>query len=83
MLKKSMVMSPENIEIMVMAGATNIIHGSNNSQVVNDYNQYQTKPFNKNEKNSYNINKEIATDDFRRIQEESRRMSDTESLLYH
>lgn len=63
--------------------ATNINHGSNNSQVVNNYNQYQTKPINKNKKNSYNINKEAATDDFRRIQEESRRMSDTESLLYH
>lgn len=47
--------------------ATNINHGSNNSQVVNNYNQYQTKPINKNEKNSYNMNKEVATDDFRRI----------------
>lgn len=62
---------------------TGINKGQYNAQVVNNYNQYQTKSINKNEKNSYNNNKEIATDGFRRIQEESRRMSEAESLLYH
>ncbi len=56
---------------------TGINKGQYNAQVVNNYNQYQTKSINKNEKNSYNTNKEIATDDFRRIQEESRRISTT------
>ena len=60
-----------------------INQGENNVGITNNFHQYQTKPINKNEKNSYNINKEMATDDFRKLQDESRRMSEAESLLYH
>ena len=60
-----------------------INQGINNVGITNNFHQYQTKHINKNEKNSYNNNKEIATDDFRKLQDESRRMSEAESLLYH
>lgn len=62
---------------------TSINQGENNVGITNNFHQYQTKHINKNEKNSYNNNKEIATDDFRRIQEESRRITDEEQQLFH